>query len=101
MQNRRVDLADLLVASGSAMGSANLRLRDQNAPALLQEFSLAVEFQASLALPLGACTVLFGNVARQSAQQAVLFRGIPSNVQIEATYIAAPSLVPAGGVPGP
>lgn len=104
MQTRRLDLADLLTASGTAMGCANLRLRAENAPALLREFTLGVDFEAAFCVPRGACTIVFGNVSRPNAQQAALFKGTPSNVKIEATFIAAPSLVPVpsgGGVADP
>lgn len=103
MQSRCIDLADFLAASGTAMGCANLRLRAENAPALLQEFTLGIDFQAAFCLPEGAGGVRFGNISRPSAQQTVLFRGTPSNIKIKATYVAAPSLVPVapfGGVAG-
>lgn len=104
MQTRRLDLSDLLTASGSAMGCANLRLQAANAPALLREFTLGLDFQADFCVPRNACTVVLRNVSRPNGQQAAMMNGSSSNVKIEATFIAAPSLVPvppAGGVACP
>lgn len=95
MQVRRFDLADLLTASGAAMASSNQRLASVGAPALLREFTLALDFEAAFGVKDDACTLLFGRVAKADPHILALTGAAGNNIRIEATYIAAPSLVPA------
>ncbi|MGE5675475.1 MAG: hypothetical protein ACM3XM_16635 [Mycobacterium leprae] len=97
MQTSQFNLSDLLTASGAAMGASNQRLRSAQAPALLSQFSLEVNFRAAFCLPPGDCTLLFGAVGQPNAQMAVVAPAATPNVSITATYIAAPSItnVPA------
>ncbi|HEY3366630.1 MAG TPA: hypothetical protein VGK74_16365 [Symbiobacteriaceae bacterium] len=78
------------------MGASNQRLRQQNAPALLQTFNLTLIFGANFALAPGDTTVCFSGVSRPNAQIQALTRGVTGggNVTVSATFIAAPSLVP-------
>lgn len=94
MHGRRVDLSDLLTASGSAMAVTNRRLELAGAPALLREFALEIDLEAALKLPGDASTLLFARVARPNAQMTALMQGKRANVRIAARYIAAPSLKP-------
>lgn len=101
---RTFDLADLLTAAGTAMGVSNRRLAVSGAPALLREFSLDLSMSAAVQLDQEGSTLLFqtaGDLAQQLQSQAA---GVPNNVTIAATYIAAPSLLPLlppGGVNDP
>lgn len=89
-----VDLADLLTASGNAMATSNERLRAGRAPALLQRFDLTLGFSAAVCVAPGDATLLFQRVSRQNPQMTALFPRMRSNVTVNATYIAAPGLVP-------
>lgn len=88
------DLANLLTATGTAMGSANQRLAAAGAPALLQQFALSLTFQAGFSVPADDQTLRFTQVARPNAQMMALMKTQSNNVSITATYIAAPGLTP-------
>ncbi len=94
MQARRFDLADLLTASGAAMAASNQRLAEAGAPALLKEFKLHLDFEATLCLD-DAAAIVFRRVSKPNPQLRALLKQRAANVTIEATYMAAPSLVSA------
>jgi|GEM_PF-2421140 len=94
-----LDLADLLTASGAAVGVSNRRLAETGEPALLKEFTLELTFDAAFKVPDGACTVLLKRVSMPNAQMQVLTKGSSGNVTVTARYIAAPSLKTGPGAP--
>lgn len=79
------------------MGASNQRLRASGAPALLQTFNMTVSFGADFVLGSGDSTLIFTGISPPNAQMQALTRGIVggSNVTVNATFIAAPSLVPS------
>lgn len=87
---RNFHLADLLTAGGAAMGAANLRLTAANVPALLRNYDITLNFPGSVRVLPGS-TGLF--VVRPRPAQCLSLAATTANVRIEATYIAAPSLV--------
>lgn len=89
-----VDLADLLTASGNAMATSNQRLRAGLAPAMLQRFELTLDFSAGVCVAPGDATLLLQRVSRPNPQMTAMLPRVASNVTVNATYIAAPSLVP-------
>jgi hypothetical protein len=88
------DLSDLLTASGNAMGLANRRLAATGAPALLQQVVVTLDFNASFQVAPGDVTLLFGSFSKPNAQLTAMMSNAKTNSTIEATFIAAPSLVP-------
>jgi hypothetical protein len=93
------DLADLLTAAGQAMGGANRRLAVTGAPALLREFEVELAFDAGVAVPEGAPTLVLTGATRPNAQMQALFQS-GSAVSVRATYIAAPAVCPPAAVAG-
>lgn len=88
------DLSDLLTASGNAMGLANRRLAATGAPALLQQVVMTLDFDANFQVAPGDATLFFGASSKPNAQLTALMPTANANTSIEATFIAAPSLVP-------
>ncbi|MDF2630334.1 MAG: hypothetical protein K0R39_4165 [Symbiobacteriaceae bacterium] len=93
------DLADLLTAAGQAMGGANRRLAVTGAPALLREFEVELAFDAGVAVPEGAPTLVLTGAAPPNAQLQALFRSGRA-VAVRATYVAAPAVCPPAAVAG-
>ena len=91
MSTRNFLLADLLTAGGVAMGAANVRLTAGNVPALLRSYEIALAFPGSVRVLPGASGLL---VKRPRPPRCLIPRVNGADVRIEATYIAAPSLVP-------
>lgn len=99
----RLDLAQLLTASGAAMAASNGRLRSTGAAAMLREFRLKLDFTASVPVAEGDADLCFDRVLRPGPQMLALLKEQRSNVTLEATYIAAPALQPGiqrGTLPG-
>lgn len=91
MSARNFLLADLLTAGGTAMGAANLRLTAGNVPALLRSYEISLAFPGSVRVLPGARGLL---VRRPRPSRCLTPQVGESNIRIEATYIAAPSVVP-------
>ncbi len=88
--SRNFDLADLLTAAGLSMATANSRLAAVNAPTLMREFELILDFPGSVRVAPGVT----GVCVKRPAARCALPGGVGSSIRVEATYIAAPSLVP-------
>ncbi|MFZ5818196.1 MAG: hypothetical protein ACOY93_23335 [Bacillota bacterium] len=84
-------LADLLTAGGAAMGAANTRLTAGQVPALLRSYDISLTFPGSIRVLPGAAGLL---VTRPRPRRCLTPLRREANIRIEATYIAAPSLVP-------
>lgn len=93
------DLADLLTAAGQAMGGANRRLAVTGAPALLREFEVKLGFDAGVAVPEGAPTLLLTGAGRPNAQLQALLKTGPA-VSVRALYMAAPAICPPAAATG-
>lgn len=86
------DLADLLTAAGASMATANGRLAAGGAPALMRQFDLGLEFPGAVRLLPCAAGVCI--IRPRHRCVTACGAGGRSTVRIQATYIAAPSLVP-------
>lgn len=91
MSARNFLLADLLTAGGTAMGAANVRLTAGNVPALLRSYDISLAFPGSARVLPGANGLL---ISRPRPNPCLMPLVREANIRIEATYIAAPSLVP-------
>jgi hypothetical protein len=91
------DLSDLLTATGSAMALSNARLAACGAPALLQTFTLELNFSAGFQIGQGAGTLMMGQPRAPNPQMQTMMQQNTTPVSISATFIAAPSLKPPPG----
>lgn len=99
MAQQQIDLADLLTASGRAMATANLRLAAKGEPALLQSFTVEVNFPGTVSVAAGACGLCLTRPAANLLLMP-LAQTNAASVAIAATYIAAPSTPPSVGPGG-